>query len=78
MAKNLILGLILVRFTHIWSPKISLVGLPLVDVIHCCILSLYGISREINEILTHLAQILFYKNLALSFIRYHGQISEKN
>ena len=42
MAKKLILG-------QIWSLNFFLWVLPIVDVIHCCKLSLYPISREINE-----------------------------
>ena len=36
-------------FAQIWSPKIFLWVLPLLDVIHCYKLSLYAISRKTNE-----------------------------
>ena len=60
--------------------------LPLQEVRHCSKLSLYEISRETNEsknlvlgpIFVHLAQIwatIFFKNLASSVTRYHGQLS---
>ena len=67
--------------------------LPLLDVRHCCKLSLYAISRKTNEpnlrkwqknlvlglILALFAQILaaifFFKNLAPSVTKCHGQLS---
>ena len=45
-AKNLFWGLILAQ---IWSLNFFLLVLPLVDVIHCCKLSLYAISRKTKE-----------------------------
>ena len=47
MTKKLFLGMI---FTQICFPKKFFGGeLPLLDVIHCCQLSLYAISRKTNE-----------------------------
>ena len=43
MAKNLVYGPILAQM---WSPKIFLWALPLLDVMHWCKLSLYAISRK--------------------------------
>ena len=71
---------------QIQTPKILWRVLPLLVVRHCSKLSLYAISRETNEsknlvpgpILVHLAQIwatIFFKNLASSVTRYHGQLS---
>ena len=69
MAKNLVSGTILALLTQIWIPKFFLWIWPLLDVRHCCKLSLYAIARKTNEpnlrngkkpsfgILTHLAQI---------------------
>ena len=59
---------------------------PLLVVRHCSKLSLHAISRETNESknlvsgpsLVHLPQIwaaIFFKNLASSVTRYHGQLS---
>ena len=53
MAKNLVPG----RFWHLWpkfGPQKILYGffwwvLPLLDVIHCCKLSLYAMTRKTNE-----------------------------
>ena len=84
MAKNLILGQILTHF----APNLVLKNfLLLLDVIHCCKLSLYAISRKTNNphfglvsglILDHLAQIrisnFFFKNLTPTVTRYHGQL----
>ena len=48
--KKLVSSPILVPLARIWSPKILIVStLILLDVIHCCKLSLYAISRENNE-----------------------------
>ena len=67
--KNLVSGTILALLTQIWIPKFFLWIWPLLDVRHCCKLSLYAIARKTNEpnlrngkkpsfgILTHLAQI---------------------
>ena len=63
---------------------LQVLSLPVVR--NCSKLSLYAISRETNEsknlvsgpILVHLAQIwaaIFFKNLASSVTRYHGQLS---
>ena len=48
--KKLVSSPILVPLARIWSPKILIVStLILLDVIHCCKLSLYAISRKNNE-----------------------------
>ena len=51
MAKNLILGLIFARFGPNLVPSFFffLQVLPQLDVIHCCKLSLYAISRKTKE-----------------------------
>ena len=49
MAKNLIVGLILTCFGPNLVPKIFLRVLLLLDVINCCKLSLYAISRKTND-----------------------------
>ena len=49
MAIKLILGLVLARFCPNSIPKFFLWVLPLLDVIHCCKLSLHVISRKPNE-----------------------------
>ena len=48
MAKNLVSGPILARFGPNLVPQIFLWVLPLLDVMHCCKLSLYAISRKNN------------------------------
>ena len=63
MAKNLASSLILAQS---WSEKF-LWGLPLLDVTHCCKLSLYAISRKTNE--------PNFKNLAPLVPRYYRQLS---
>ena len=72
MTKNLVSDPILFPLAQIWAPKFFFLWiLPLLDVNHCCKLSLYAISRKTNEpnlrkwqkkpvlglILVHLAQI---------------------
>ena len=47
--KKLVLGLLLVLLTQIWCPKFFSQTFPLLDVRHCCKLSLYPISRKTNE-----------------------------
>ena len=47
--KKLVLGLLLVPLTQIWCPKFFSQTFPLLDVRHCCKLSLYPISRKTNE-----------------------------
>ena len=75
-------------FAQTWSQKCFSWVLPLLDVIHCCKLSLYATSRKTNTPNLRkwektLFQARFYpiwpkfwlKNLALSVTRYHGQLS---
>ena len=50
MAKKLILGLVLVRFDPNLAQKSFSWSLPPLDVIHCCKLSLYAISKKTNEL----------------------------
>ena len=76
-----------------WSPKPFSWVLPLLDLIHCCKLSLYAISRKTNEPNLRKWQktqfpaqfwpiwpkfgspiFFFFKNLASSVKRYHGQL----
>ena len=47
--KNLVSGPILAPLDHIWVPNIFWWILPLLDVRHCCKLSLYAISRKTNK-----------------------------
>ena len=47
--KKLVLGPILSPLTQTWALKISLWILSLLDVIHCCKLSLYAILRKTNQ-----------------------------
>ena len=48
--KSLILGLILTHFgPNLVTKVFSLWALPLLDVIYCCSLTLYAISRKTNE-----------------------------
>ena len=49
MIKILILDLILAHLAQIRAPKTFLLVLPVRDAMHCCKLSLYAISRNINE-----------------------------
>ena len=49
MTKKLILSLVLASFDPKLVPKKIFMGLPLLEVIHCCKLSLYAISRKTNE-----------------------------
>ena len=49
MAKNLVSNRILAPSTQIWAPKFFFVDLTLLDVKHCCKLSLHAISRKTNE-----------------------------
>ena len=49
MAKNLVSGLILARFGQNLVPNIISWILSLLDVIYCCNISLYAISRKTNE-----------------------------
>ena len=49
MAKNLIFGLILVRFCQIWSQKLFSQILFLLNVMHCYKLSFYVILRKTTE-----------------------------
>ena len=49
-SEKLVLGLILIPLAHIWIPKTFFSWiLPLLQVRHCCKLSLHVISRKINE-----------------------------
>ena len=98
MAKKLILGLILALLAQICPtptphPQFYLFILPLLDVRHCCKLSLCAISRKTNKPNMRKWQkpifrpnfgpfglksghhFFFFKNLALSVTRYHGQLS---
>ena len=47
--KKVILGATLVCLTQIWTPKNFSWVLPLLDVRHCCNISLYAISRKTND-----------------------------
>ena len=49
MVKNLILGMILACSAQIWDPYFFSWVLPLLDVRHCCKLSLYATSRKNND-----------------------------
>ena len=49
MAKNLLLGTTLAPLAQIWAQKNFFVDLPVLDVRHCCKLSLYAISKKTNE-----------------------------
>ena len=50
IAKKLISGPILARLTQIWAPRFFFSGvLPLLGDIHCCKLSLYGMSRKTKD-----------------------------
>ena len=49
MAKKQILGQILACLVQMWSPKFFSLVLPLLDVIDCCKLSSYAISRKTNK-----------------------------
>ena len=46
IAKNIISGWFFARFTQIWAPQFFSWVLPLLDVRHCCKLSLYALSRK--------------------------------
>ena len=90
-SKKLISGPILACLTQIWAQKLFSWILSPLDVRHCCKLSLYAISKKTNEPnlrrwqkpsfapppfglnLDH--QFFFFQNLALSVIRYRGQLS---
>ena len=95
MAKNLVQDLILTLLTNLGHNFFFffLWILPLLEIGHCCKLSLYAISRKTNE--PNLKKWLkkdgfwllwpkfgspiffffFFKNLASSVTRYHGQLS---
>ena len=83
MAKNLISGPILARLAQIWVPNFFSWVFPLLDIRHCCKLSLYAATRTTNNwnstksrktsFWASLRPLIFLlKNMASSVTRYQG------
>ena len=60
------------KFGH---PNFLFVIFTLLDVRYCCKLSLYAISRKPNDSNSRKCRKFFFKNVASSVTRYHGQLS---
>ena len=87
--KKLVLGSILAPLVEIWDPTFFRWNLLLLDVPHCCKLSLYTISSKTNEASLRKWQKnvvsgsfgpnsgtgFFFKNLVWSVTGYRGQLS---
>ena len=78
MAKNLVLGPILVPLDQIWAPKNFVHGFYfyyMLDIVASYQGKLITKLENIAKNLVLGNQFFFFKNLARSVIRYHGQLS---